>query len=1354
MTQQSYIILALLAVLSILGNYFSLPLFFGVKFIFGSIAVLLVIHLFGVKWAVTIALLTNSHTFFLWEQPFNILIYSLEALFIGLTWQRYINSLLLLEGMFWLCLAVPITWLFYTYIIPLDTLQISLITLKFLVNSMVNASIVCLIIIFLPLKQWARLPVSNHCPSSLPQILVNFIAAFVLLPALIIVTVNGKLIVNQVEQQIKNDLNTLSQEVTANLRLLHHEHIQALQAITQIDIQNSAHLAQHVAQIRKSFPEFLNITVTDAKKNFLFSYPEKSDEFKIDLTAAQFQQVLKKPQGLTFQIQSSTLPIMAHLLPIQYHGQVTGVVMAYWKIPTSLDKEQTIQKALTHHAQITLTNKDGFIIHSTRNDLELLKPYARTSTPLKSWHTTDTYLSFPPLVTHAILCWRDAIYVQYVPASDNLPITVVVEIPLRDYLSPGQQLYINHLAIIALIALLSLIFAMIISRWLVTPLLRLARVTNDLPSRVEKKTTIQWPQSQVREIDSLTNNFKSMALSLQARFDEIHSAKELLEQRVQTHTRALLHERSLLRNLIDSIPDLICYKDRNGVYLGCNKAFEEFVGLSEHELIGKTYLDKLSQEKATFCKTFDQQVLVTGKPQTHETWVTYPDGHQVRLDSLKTPFFTPDEQILGLISISRDITVRQQVEDALRQSQQMLRLVIDNIPQFIFWKDQQGIYLGCNQNFAQIVNIKSAEAIVGKTDKDLTTQFQPAGATLFEILNRCISVDSVSKYQYVESLPLAKGSQLWLEMNNIPLRDAHNQVIGVLGSFEDITKRRQDEEKLRQWVKVLENSAEAIIITDAQTRILQVNKAFTKITGYSETEVLNQFPSLLQSGQHKTDFYDKMWQAINMVGYWEGEIWNRRKRGEIYPQWLHISVIKDEEDDKITNYLAIFSDLTVRKKTEQRLAYLAHYDDLTGLPNRTLFYERVSRAIYYAQEHSSLIAVIFLDLDGFKYVNDTWGHLVGDLLLKQVATRLVDLHCMTDTMARLGGDEFTIVLEKLNRAAEAERLAQKILKIMQSPYDLNGHETFITTSIGISLYPNDGKDVNSLLKHADAAMYRAKEKGKNNYQFFTAQVNKNTHKRLSLETKLRYALDRDEFVLYYQPQKDLKSERIVGAEVLIRWQHPEMGLVLPYTFIPLAEETGLIVPIGEWVLRHTCLQRQRWNDNNKHQFLRLSVNLSTRQFQTDLVKRVVQILDETHIDPTLLELELTESVLIQHYDLASKILNQFKDMGIRLAVDDFGTGYSSLSYIKRFPVNKLKIDQSFVRDIPTDKYDMSITKAIIALAHSLKMTVTAEGVETQSQQAFLKTLGCDEVQGYLIGHPLPEKEFIKLYNYSECTSKV
>jgi diguanylate cyclase (GGDEF)-like protein/PAS domain S-box-containing protein len=702
---------------------------------------------------------------------------------------------------------------------------------------------------------------------------------------------------------------------------------------------------------------------------------------------------------------------------------------------------------------------------------------------------------------------------------------------------------------------------------------------------------------------------------------------------------------------------------------------------------------------------------------------------------------------LNFINLCQDMMQRKNSEQRLQNSQAMLKTILDNIPQCIFWKDSEGRYLGCNQNFAHTIGIAKLEQIVGHTDADLVKN--NANRDILASLGKCASKRSpcyhctshIASYEY----------NLWFDTNVIPLYDPKGKYLGYLGTLEDISERKQTEEKLKQAAQVLKNSAEAICITNADAKIIVINRAFSQITGYQEYEVLGKGTNILKSGKHDDNFYKEMWFTIESKGHWEGEIWNRRKNGEIYPEWLNISVIRDENTQEITNYLAIFSDITRIKQNEQRLAYLAHYDDLTGLPNRTLFYERLERALFCAQQDGNKVGVLFLDLDHFKYVNDTWGHAVGDLLLKDVAKRILACVGKHDTIARIGGDEFTAVLDKMQAATGGGEVSECILEAMRPAFYLNGHETFISTSIGISIYPDDGTDVETLLKHADTAMYRAKENGKNNYQFFTPQMNVNAKQRMLMEGSLRHAVERGELRLFYQPQIHLASGHIVGAEALLRWQHPELGLLSPQQFIPLAEETGLIVSIGEWVLRTACEQHKLWRASG-FAHLRLAVNLSARQFRAQyLAESIIQILQQTQMDPCLLELEITESVLMKDADRAVDTLYILKAMGVNLAIDDFGTGYSSLNYLKRFPIDKLKIDKSFICDIPHSSDDMTITKAIVALARSLRLKVIAEGVETKAQLAFLKSLRCDEVQGYLTGHPIPVSQFMQLLQENNLT---
>ena len=536
--------------------------------------------------------------------------------------------------------------------------------------------------------------------------------------------------------------------------------------------------------------------------------------------------------------------------------------------------------------------------------------------------------------------------------------------------------------------------------------------------------------------------------------------------------------------------------------------------------------------------------------------------------------------------------------------------------------------------------------------------------------------------------------------------------------------------------KIFEHSSEGVMITDPKGVIINVNKAFTQVTGYSREEVAGETPSLLNSGRQDPVFYRVMWQALIETGHWQGEIWNRRKNGEIYLEWLSITAIKDNLGHT-THYVAIFSDITAVRENEERLHNLAYYDALTELPNRILFNDRLNQAMARADRGKQMVAVMLLDLDRFKIINDTLGHMAGDTLLIDVARRVGGCMRESDTVARLGGDEFIVVLPELDSINHASLVAQKIIDVLAQPFTLANQEVFITASIGISFYPSSGGSAEMLVKTADIAMYHAKEQGRNNYQFYRSSASDETSALFALEHSLRRALERNELSLHYQPQIDIETGGITGMEALLRWQHPERGMIPPNEFIPLAEETGLIIPIGEWVLLSACIQNKEWQDAGIPP-VRIAVNLSMRQLkQKNLVAKITEILAETGLEPRWLELELTESVIMQNAEDSVQQLNDIKALGIGLAIDDFGTGYSSLSYLKRFPIDRVKIDQSFVQGVCNNPDDAAISQAIIALAASLNLKVTAEGVETADQLTFLRDHQCCDAQGYLFSRPVP-----------------
>jgi len=586
------------------------------------------------------------------------------------------------------------------------------------------------------------------------------------------------------------------------------------------------------------------------------------------------------------------------------------------------------------------------------------------------------------------------------------------------------------------------------------------------------------------------------------------------------------------------------------------------------------------------------------------------------------------------------------------------------------------------------------------------------------------------------------GEVFWASLSLSLSRDEQGNPSAILGYLVDITERLQAEEELRLQAAIFEHSDEGIIVTDVSKRILSVNRSFTKITGYEAHEAIGQFPSMLKSGLHDRAFYEEMNTSIANNGLWIGELWNRRKNGENFPVWISISGVHNKEG-AITHYFSVFTDLTERKNAEQQIYRLAYYDPLTGLPNRARLHTLLRQALLEAQRTKTHGAILFIDLNRFKQINDSLGHAHGDTLLKEVAKRLSATLRGEDIIARIGSDEFVISLVGMARHEDASIVAQKILDSLSLPIMVEGHELQISASIGISIYPDDGDDAETLIKNADVAMDRAKQgEAHDGYVFFSPDMNQRTLERLKLESNLRRALERNELTLHYQPQLNLQSGKIIGAEVLLRWNHPGTGMISPGEFIPLAEETGLIVPIGQWILETVCARNKEWQRAGLP-IVKLAVNISAKQFRPDLPRIVAETLARHELDARFLELEITESMIMQNVEGVIAMMDDFQLLGISLSLDDFGTGYSSLSYLKRFPIDKLKIDQSFVRGVTQDADDEAITKAIISLSRNLGLRVIAEGVETEEQLAFIRSAGCEEIQGYYYSRPLPEDDFVK-----------
>jgi diguanylate cyclase (GGDEF)-like protein/PAS domain S-box-containing protein len=556
-----------------------------------------------------------------------------------------------------------------------------------------------------------------------------------------------------------------------------------------------------------------------------------------------------------------------------------------------------------------------------------------------------------------------------------------------------------------------------------------------------------------------------------------------------------------------------------------------------------------------------------------------------------------------------------------------------------------------------------------------------------------------------------------------------------ISRFFGKSEHSADRERLRQAAAVFDCTREGVLVTDRNGLIVHVNRAFMAITGYVREEVLGQRPNLFKSGRHGPDFYRDMFATLASQGEWSGEIWNRRKSGEIYPQWQTIRVVRDD-NDQISHYVAVFSDISAIKDSEHELAYLAHHDPLTGLPNRLLFSDRTEQALTSAQLHKRGCALLLLDLDHFKNINDSLGHNVGDELLKGVAERFRGLFAPGVTLARLGGDEFAVLVENCSQPGQAAALARRILDALKEPLRFDDHALFINASIGISLFPGDALSAGQLLRNADSALFKAKSAGRDGYALYTEELTAHAQQRVEIAFELRRALQEQELRVHYQPVHDLATSRLIGVEALVRWQHPTRGLVSPAEFIPIAERTGLIAQIDAWVMEQACRQMCQWQQAGVMLSF-VAVNVSSRLFaHHELFEQVARVLHDTGLDPACLELEVTESAVMEDPEVALEQMHRLRELGVRLAIDDFGTGYSSLLRLKRLPVQKLKIDQGFVAGLPWDEDDAAIVRVIVALARSMGMQVHAEGIEQREQAVFLLEHACELGQGYWFGRPV------------------
>ena len=769
--------------------------------------------------------------------------------------------------------------------------------------------------------------------------------------------------------------------------------------------------------------------------------------------------------------------------------------------------------------------------------------------------------------------------------------------------------------------------------------------------------------------------------------------------------------------------------------IAANQSAHHLLELEEKSLIGTPVVDLAAAPEDIY---FWEDVAAGLSDNIFsETLMRLPSGEAIHVERQVTLIRLGGNTSIYVVAI-RDHTGQRRIENELEKLIAELRATLESTADGILVTDLDGGIRSYNHLFAKLWNLP---------DELLT---QRDDSAIYSWMDKCM----VDTAHYSERLGAIRRSPLMEATDVLVLRSgkilerltlpqyARGRPIGRVYSYRDITQRLADEARLQLAAKVFESSTDAIFITDQELKIVTTNPSFERLTSFSEAEMAGLTPLEFFSEQSNQPLVRQALNDVQELGFWEGELWNRRKNGHAYLCMISLVRVQDEHGRTI-NYIGFFKDRTESHAAKQKIEELAFSDVLTGLPNRLLLAERLRQSIIFASRQNSKFALLFLDLDHFKQINDSLGHPFGDRVLIEVTERLKKCLRHVDTAARLGGDEFVLLLHEAD-AAGAEICARRVLEELRAPFNLDGMNFTVTCSIGIALYPDDGTGMDDLIKNADSAMYHVKERGRSDFRFYQRQMNIGLLSRMKIDHAMRLALEHEQFKLHYQPLVDLKTGVVIGAEALIRWHDDDLGDVSPAQFIPIAEETGVIVAIGNWVMKTAMRQAAAWN--NQQQCLRISVNVSALQFQQpDFVENIARELRESQLGPDCIELELTESILIRDVEETLKKLASLAALGVKMSIDDFGTGYSSLSYLKRFPINKLKIDRSFVMHLPDDESDVAIVTAIISMAHALRLKVIAEGVETDEQKKLLQSLNCDEVQGFLYARALTAEDFEASY---------
>ncbi len=1160
----------ILSLLGFLGNFLHVPLFFGVDYVFGSIFVLLAASILGPVYGLLTGLLAHSFTVTLWNHPYALLSFVLEALFVGILIRRGFKNLFLADLLYWIIIGVPLVWPFYGILLDMETTQVLLIHLKQPANGLANAimaQVLLLLLRFSPLTMGGRL----YKKVALGEVVFAMALGLVMITTLGVTVINSRMMFQDHRKSLRSRLLSTETRLVSHIRHLDRNLETGNHYLLELHRERGGPLEL----VDDDLPDF--IYLRNDSENELMALRKGLERDDIP----PFQSEIPS-RGFCFP--SEDPAHVYHIQRIENYTLIAAMTITRFMNHLFVDIDEL---EISHYI---LDPRGDQLFHHLNAHARILS-HEELQRAMKIEPETINHL-LPGEGLPSMVRWKDSHFISRVPLpGENRGLSLVTAVSLSGFVDRLQQYYMLQFIMMLSIVLLIIPLVQVVRNNLTRSLESLADVTRELPERLRMgRPLLEWKSSRIQEVDILSSTINRISRVVIDVFSE-----------QEEKYRALF-----------------------------NRSGEAVVVIDPENYI---IIDANSRAAALFGKS---------------------------LMDLKLAHFT-----------------------------------------------------------------------------DLFPEGQ--GESLEEMVR---SVDEGRKPENRDFFVETAGGVFSLRLTPISAMMRDTSVMFVI--MRDITQRLRSENDLLLSATVFENIEEGIVITDSRLVIARVNPAFEQITGFTQREVTGRKLDSLGERDHETPGMEEMAGTLTRLGHWQGELWNRKKNGELYAVWLTVTSVRDR-DGRISNYIGVFIDITEKKRDQERIHHLALYDILTGLPNRDNFHERLKHVIQRSRRNRSTFALMYIDMDNFKTINETLGHRTGDQLILEMSERIQDMIRENDELARLGGDEFTLITEGIGDSSGASSVAKKILDTLDDPFILNEKEYYVTVSIGICLYPEDGEDVETLMRNADAALYRAKAAGRKGFEFYHVDMNTMVREKLELESGLRNALKNNELSVYYQPQINITTGKIVGAEALLRWSSPERGNVPPDLFIPVAEETGLIDAISNWLVDQVCRDLEVIMDSGLPR-IRISINVADHQFRNeDFAETLTGIIRSHELDPAIFELELTERIFMENIEMAREKLRKLKEAGFTISIDDFGTGNSSLAHLKRFDIDTLKIDRSFVIDLPSDRQSGDIVLAIISMARALNMKVIAEGVEDERHLDLLRDKGCDEYQGYFFSRPVDRSHFRRLF---------